>query len=235
MKRETANVLLVLLGGALLKIAWNGSYLRYVKPSLLPFLVATGIVICALGVLAIIRDIRRAGDAVDHEHGGRSQWLLLAPVLAIFLVAPPALGADKVSRSAQSLGAQDRASYAYDPLPPGAITELAMGDFVSRAVWDSAGTLDGRQVRLTGFAVRGQDGELYLARLTIACCAADALPVQVRLDGAGASLAGVAEDDWLQVDGALVRGSATAQSRFVPALRVSAVRPVAAPAETYEY
>ena len=38
MRRETANVLLVLLGGALLKIAWNDTYLRYVKPSLLPFL-----------------------------------------------------------------------------------------------------------------------------------------------------------------------------------------------------
>ncbi len=58
MRRETANVLLVLLGGALLKIAWNDTYLRYVKPSLLPFLVATGVVIVALGVLAITRDIR---------------------------------------------------------------------------------------------------------------------------------------------------------------------------------
>jgi len=48
-RRETANVLLVLLGGALLKIAWNDTYLRYVKPSLLPFLVATGVVIVALG------------------------------------------------------------------------------------------------------------------------------------------------------------------------------------------
>ena len=42
MRRETQNVLLVLLGGALLKIALTGTYLRYVKPSLFPWLVLAG-------------------------------------------------------------------------------------------------------------------------------------------------------------------------------------------------
>ena len=115
-------MLLVLLGGALLKIAWNGTYLRYVKPSLLPFLVATGVVIVASGVLAITRDVRRGRPPdTGHEHGGRSPWLLVLPVLAIFLVAPPALGADKVTRSAQTVGAQDRSAFDFDALPAGEI------------------------------------------------------------------------------------------------------------------
>jgi len=35
-KRETQNILLILLGGALVKIAVNGDYLRYVKPAQQP-------------------------------------------------------------------------------------------------------------------------------------------------------------------------------------------------------
>jgi uncharacterized membrane protein YcgQ (UPF0703/DUF1980 family) len=59
--------------------------------------------------------------------------------------------------------------------------------------------------------------------------------VQVRLDGAGAWLAGLPQDSWLQVEGVLVPGSATPANRFVPALAVSAVQPVPAPEEPYEY
>ncbi|HEY6422076.1 MAG TPA: TIGR03943 family protein, partial [Pseudonocardiaceae bacterium] len=94
MRRETQNVLLVLLGGALCKIAWNGSYLRYVKPSAFPFLVTAGVVILTLGLIAIVADVRGGWAGADHaDHAGRSPWLLLLPVLAIFLLAPPALGA----------------------------------------------------------------------------------------------------------------------------------------------
>src|SRR3981081_1920178 len=109
MRRETANVLLVLLGGALLKIALNGSYLRYVKPTVFPWLVTSGVVILLLAAFAIVRDAvawsgtPRVQQDVTGQHGDdhqpRSPWLLVLPVLAIFLVAPPALGADTVTRA----------------------------------------------------------------------------------------------------------------------------------------
>lgn len=57
MKRETQNILLILLSGALLKIAFNGDYLRYVKPSQQPWIIAGGGVMAALGLLAILRDL----------------------------------------------------------------------------------------------------------------------------------------------------------------------------------
>ncbi len=47
--------------------------------------------------------------------------------------------------------------------------------------------------------------------------------VQVRLDGAGAQLAGLPQDSWLQVEGVLMPGSATLANRFVPALAISMV------------
>ncbi|MDQ4009796.1 MAG: TIGR03943 family protein [Actinomycetota bacterium] len=248
MRRETQNVLLVLLGGALLKITWNGSYLHYVKPSLLPFLVSAGVVILALGLIAIVRDARAALNHTDHDdhpghddqqghdhhtdHAGRSPWLLLLPVLAIFLVAPPALGADAVSRSASV--APQQSAVSFPPLPAGPVPALRMSDFVTRAVWDDAGSLNGRQVRLVGFVVHDDHGITYLGRLVMACCAADARPMKIRLDGRS-GLASLPQDGWFEVRGQLVPGSARSDSGFAPTFTVSDLRPVPAPAEPYEF
>lgn len=235
MRRETQNVLLVLLGGALLKISWTGTYLRYVKPSLLPFLVAAGVVILALGVIAIVRDLRGApAQHADHdEHAGHSPWLLLLPVLAIFLVAPPALGADTVSRSTPAAAVPQQA-VEFSPLPAGPAPALLLSDFVTRAIWDESGTLGGRQVRLLGFIVHGADGATYLARFVITCCAADATPMKVRLDGP-AELAGLPQDSWFEVRGQLVPGSAASDNRFVPTFTVTELSPAPVPAEPYEF
>ncbi|PWW56068.1 uncharacterized protein DUF1980, partial [Actinokineospora spheciospongiae] len=57
MRRETQNVLLVLVGGALLKIALTGTYLLYVKPSHQYWLIAGGIVMLLLAAVSITRDL----------------------------------------------------------------------------------------------------------------------------------------------------------------------------------
>lgn len=233
-RRETQNVLLVLLGGALCKIAWNGSYLRYVKPSLLPFLVASGVVILALGVISIVRDVRAGSSAPDHhDHAGRSPWLLVLPALAIFLVAPPALGADTVSRSVRAV-APPQPAIQFPPLPAGLAPALRMSDFVTRAVWDDAGSLNGREVRLVGFVVHSGQGTTYLARLVMACCAADTTPVQVRLQGYH-GLAALPQDGWFEVRGQMRPGSARSGTRFIPTFTVSDLREVAVPTEPYEF
>ena len=239
MRRETENVLLVLLGGALCKIAWNGSYLRYVKPSLLPFLVCAGLVILTLGLISIARDVRAGRGAPaypelgQHDHAGRSPWLLLLPVLAIFLVAPPALGADTVSRSAP-VPTRQRSTTHYPPLPAGAAPVLWISDFVTRAVWDGAGSLNGRQVRLAGFIVHGAGGSTYLGRLVMRCCAADVTPVTVRLEGRR-GLSELPQDSWFEVRGQVVPGSARSRTRFTPTLTVSDLHPIPVPSEPYEF
>lgn len=234
MRRETQNVLLLLLGGALCKIAWNGSYLRYVKPSVLPFLVAAGLVILTLGLISIGRDVLAGRSQPNqHDHAGRSPWLLVLPVLAIFLVAPPALGADTVSRSARTL-VPHQPTIRFPALPAGPAPALPVSDFVTRAVWDDAGSVNGRQVRLVGFIVQGAQGVTYLSRLVISCCAADATPVEVRLAG-GTELAYLPQDGWYEVRGQVVPGSARSGTRFTPTLTVSDLHPVPAPREPYEY
>jgi uncharacterized repeat protein (TIGR03943 family) len=258
-KRETQNILLILLGGALVKIAVNGDYLRYVKPAQQPWVITGGAVMVLLGAVAIVRDLLAArakvaagavpGTAPDtpdhgghegheshegHAHSARPAWLLLVPVLAVFLVAPPALGADSVIRTESRVPASAAAAnaVAFPPLPAGNVVPLPVNEFVSRAGWDAAGTLDGRTVSLTGFVVH-TGGSTLLARLVISCCAADAFPVTVRLRGGEADH--LASDAWIQVTGEVVPRTSTKENSYTPDFTPASVTTVPAPKDPYEY
>ncbi|MGI5130105.1 TIGR03943 family putative permease subunit [Pseudonocardia sp. CA-107938] len=221
MNRQTQHVLLALLGGALLRIAADDTFLRYVRPGHRPLLVAAGAVMVVLAGVAAIRDLR-ARVTESHDHGA-APWLLLLPVLAMAVVAPPALGADAVARA----GPVDASAMALPPLPADPVVELGLGEFVQRAVWDAGGTVVGRQVALTGFAVPRADG-FELARLTIRCCAADARVHRVRLEPAP----GAAADTWLRVEGRLRPGP---HPDGVPTIEVTSADRVAPPRDPYEY
>lgn len=247
MRRETQNILLVLLGGALLKISLGDSYLRYVKPAHQPWLIAAGVVMVTLAAISIVREVLAAarsgtaadgdlaavGDAHGHHHNSPSTWLLVLPVLAVFLVAPPSLGSDSVTRAsgraAPPVSANDDM---FPPLEAGAVVPMRMSDFASRSAWDSSKSLEGRTVRLVGFVVQ-QQGATYLARMAIACCAADAFPVKVRMAGDQATT--LANDTWVEVDAVLRPGSATQDNQYVPTVAVSGLRPVPEPSDPYEY
>ena len=70
-RRETANVLLVLLGGVLVRIALDGTAVRYVRPSMLVALTVAGAVLVGLAVVSIVRDLRAVsrGPVPAAEHG----------------------------------------------------------------------------------------------------------------------------------------------------------------------
>jgi len=246
MRRETQNLLLVLLGGALLKISFTGTYTNYVKAGHLWLLVTAGVVMLALAAVSIARDIVTARRAAaepaavagpDHHHSAWGAWLLLLPVLAVFLVAPGPLGSDAVERasagnSGSSQGAADEGSALFPVLSEGRVVPLTLGDFSSRASWDTDKSLDDRRIRLTGFVVH--DGsDVYLARLAIRCCAADAFPVKVKLHGGG--VAELPDDTWIEVVVALRPGSATKENGHIPAADVDSVRSVPQPADPYEH
>ncbi|GAA1201717.1 TIGR03943 family putative permease subunit [Prauserella alba] len=246
MRRETQNVLLLLLGGALLKIAVTGDYLRYVRPAHQPWLFGAGVVMIVLAVVAIVRDVRaaageaggardgsaRAADACagedGHEHTARSAWLIVVPVLAVLLVAPPALGADSVLRTRKNT---EPGNTEFGPLPPGDVVALPVGEFVARAGWDERDSLDGRTVRLTGFVVHTPEGP-QLARLTMSCCAADAFAVRTGLTGGQADL--LPHDTWVEVTGRLVAAEDTRARDYVPDLAVRTLREIPRPEEPYE-
>lgn len=241
MRRETQNILLVLLGGALLKISFTGTYLRYVKPSHQWLLIVGGAVMILLALVSIGRELRGARDPEhpDHQHPARSAWLLLLPVLAVFLVAPPALGSDSVERAGGGGGGlravpstEGEGSALFPALPPGDPIALPLSDFSARAAWDRGHSLDDRRARLTGFVVQEGD-DTYVARLAIGCCAADAFPVKVKLTGR--ELSTLADDSWVEVVVTLRPGSATRDNAYVPAATVHSVQSVPEPEDPYEH
>lgn len=233
MRRDTANVLLLLFSAALTKLALTDAHLRFVKPSLQPYLLASALVIGALAVLSLVRDVLRGRPAHDdhgHEHGGRSLWLLLLPILALVLVLPAPLGADKVRRSANVDPAQQ--SY-FSPLEPG-VNEMPFSEFVVRARWDQTGTLIGREVLLTGFIVHDDDHTL-LARLAISCCAADAQPFAVELESDDDDLADqiddLRQDTWWR---ARIELQPNQDPDARPLVEVRELQPIPAPSNPYE-
>lgn len=243
MKRETQNILLILFGGALLRISLNGTYLNYVKPSLQPWLIGSGIVMAGLGLLAIVRDLMASredgeaavevacGDGHGHDHDSRSPWLLLMPILAIFLIAPPALGAAAASRTSTNAVAS-RNDAQFSELPAGENPKLKMTDFVTRAVWDTSGTLEKKPVTLTGFVLK-DGGKVFVARMSIACCVGDARPIRVRLEGTG--FEHLAQDKWVEVVGRVVPNTATEANAYVPAFKVEGITEIVQPTDPYEF
>jgi uncharacterized repeat protein (TIGR03943 family) len=240
--RDTGNVLLVLVGGAILRISVGDTYLRYVKSGLqLPLLLA-GAILVLLGLLSLWRDnpSRRAaaipeahddGHGHGHSHGSRMAWLLLIPVFAIFLIAPPALGSYAADRSTVTrVPAQ---SSDYPPLPAGDPLEMRLDEYEARAVWDAGRTLGDRAFRLSGFVTAKPGGGYYVTRLVISCCAADAVAVRVLVTGETGSYP---NDTWIEVVGHYDGLDHSREKDVGPIaiVRADSVRTIATPKEPYE-
>jgi uncharacterized repeat protein (TIGR03943 family) len=234
--RDVQSVLLVLVGGAVLRISLGGTYLRYVKEGLQPFLLAAGAVLVALGVLALVGGRGRdpwhgAGEGPGHgpDHGPAVAWLLVLPVLAIFLVAPPALGSYAAARDANAIAAPTGESD-FPPLPDGEPVRVSLMDYATRAVWDEGRTLAGRTVRLTGFVTPREGGNWYLTRIALTCCAADGLALKVDVRGAPDYPA----DTWVEVTGRWVPGGGVMNDEAIPRVEATDVVEVAQPRNPYD-
>jgi uncharacterized repeat protein (TIGR03943 family) len=234
MRRETQNVLLLLLGLGVGVMVVKGAYLHYVKPALLPWLVIAAGVLVALALVCIVRDVRNGGTQIHdfHRYSGSMAWLLLVPLVLIAFVIPPPIEASGATPVAAVSRPHPRS---FPPLPAGRAPSVAVPEVVMRAATDSGRSLNDRLVTITGFTMK-DDGGVYLARVVIVCCAADAQLAKLHLSGPGAAIAaGYPEDTWLRIEATLVPGSATPATRFVPTMTVTAVTKVDKPANTYAY
>jgi uncharacterized repeat protein (TIGR03943 family) len=232
-RRETQNVLLLLLGLGLGVMLVKGVYLHYVKPRLLPWLVIAAVALTVLALVSIVRDVRKGGTEMHdgHRHSGAMVWLLLLPVVLIAFVVPPPIEAS----GAAPVAASKPRLRAFPPLPAERAPAVPVPEVMMRAATDSAGTLNDRLVTLTGFTMKDGDS-VDLARVVIVCCAADAQLARVHLSGSGATTAaGYPTDTWLRIEATLVPGSATAETSFVPTMRVTGVTKIDRPANTYAY
>jgi len=246
MSPEVSASAVLLVGVMLIRLVLADVYQRYVRVGMGPWLLLAGVLLTALGLVMAARAVRRpdpvlattdAHEGLDeheaHEHGGdRIGWLLLAPVLVLLLVAPPALGSFGVARTAGVRVTSGAAVWAPLPAasPPRPMTLLEL----NQRAWDRSGaSLSGATVLLTGFVSdgsgQGQDGAAFgLARYQIACCAADAVASVVRVVGAAG--AAPARDTWVRVvgmfDGTMPDGT--------PRIAASSIQTVPTPVDPYE-
>jgi uncharacterized repeat protein (TIGR03943 family) len=244
--RQAQAVVLLLVGGAVLRASLTDMYLRYVKQGLRPFLVIAGVLLVATALMTLWYELRaRDQDGhtdhghTDHGHGDdghghhgepRVAWLLVLPVFALLLVAPPALGSYAASRAGTALQQVSD----FPPLPDGDPAKISVLDYASRAVFDQGHSLGSRRVQLTGFVLSGPDGRPYLARMILTCCAADARPVKVGLTGQVPE--GLKPDSWLTVTGRYTDRSVkdSVNGEVIPYLDVLDAQQVASPSEQYE-
>ncbi|NMO38336.1 TIGR03943 family protein [Streptomyces sp. GMY01] len=178
-------------------------------------------------------DARAAPPPPKEPHAHREPrvaWLLLLPLFALILVAPPALGSYSAVRSGTAL----QPPYGYASLPPGDLLRLSVVDYATRAIYDHGRTLAGRRVQVTGFVALDGDGTPYLVRMALNCCAADAQPVKIALTGRVPPV--LEPDTWLRVTGVYTarRTRDPVNDGPIPYLEVTAAQPVPTPADPYD-
>ncbi|MFJ4785583.1 TIGR03943 family putative permease subunit [Streptomyces sp. NPDC088794] len=247
MNRQAQAAVLFLTGAALLHAGFTDLYLRYVKAGLQPLLLLAGVVLIAAALATVWYEWRgrKQGEAdlddpdqdaeseseSDHVHREpRISWLLVLPLLALILVAPPALG----SYSAMRTGTALQQPYGYDKLPAAGALHLSVVDYASRAVYQHGRTLDGRQIKVTGFVALDKAGTPYLVRMALNCCAADAQPVKIGLTGKVPPV--LQPDKWLEVTGTYTTREVKdpVNNGPIPFLQVSSATPVPTPADPYD-
>ncbi|OCC14013.1 hypothetical protein A3Q37_00286 [Streptomyces sp. PTY087I2] len=252
MRRATQPLLLLLTGVGLLRISlFDDIYLRYVKAGLQPFLVISGLVLLAAGMVGIVKEMlpahvgtrstspteHGASDAlpmsrhsVEHDHGHahspRVAWLLLLPTLALLFFAPPALGSYTAARGSDKVV---EAHGRFRPLPESGDVPLSLTEFTARVQQDRGGTLPERRVVLQGFVTPREDGSWDLTRLLIACCAADSQSLTVRMHGVRPPPA----DAWVRVTGSWHPKGVFGTPTATVALDVSDVLRITQPSAPY--
>ncbi|MGX1562417.1 TIGR03943 family putative permease subunit [Streptomyces sp. NPDC055506] len=244
MNRLAQSALLFLLGATLLHAGMTDLYLRYVKAGLRPLVLLAGVVLIATAAATLWYDRRGsghghdgaggghegAGRGHDHHHEPRVTWLLTLPVLALILVAPPALG----SYSASHTGTALQKPFGFPDLPADGPLRLGVADYAGRAVYDNGRSLRGRELKITGFVTLDRAGTPYLVRMGLNCCAADAQPVKIALTGDIPPV--LSPDTWLEITGRYTprRTKDPVNNGPVPYLEVTRAKPVPTPHDPYD-
>jgi uncharacterized repeat protein (TIGR03943 family) len=235
----------LLVGVVLLRLEVTGTYSRYVRVGMGLWLVVAGVAVIVLGSVTLARTLGRGepGDADAHDAGGvhdgdghegyghegyggsRMGWLLLAPIAALLLVAPPTLGSYGVDRGAR-VDVRSGAPV-FRPLTAGSEpVAMTLLEFGQRAFDHDGASFNGVAVRLTGFVAATRDGGGFrVARYQIACCAADAAPVVMRVVGVRAP----PRDRWVTVTGTFQPAGGD-----VPQLAATSVVQIRPPEDPYE-
>lgn len=240
MRRDTENTLLILLGVSVAMIAVTGTFTRYVKPGLLPWLAGSAVIVIGLGLAAIFRDVRRGHTDHDDDHDGHgghthkhgATWFLVLPIVLLIFIVPPALSARSIAPA--NIGASaNTPRRAFPPLPPGDAPSVPLPEVLMRIAAGSSDTLSGRTITVTGFTFK--EGERTdLAKIVIVCCAADAQLARLHMTGpAAASASALPENTWISATGVVPGNQSYRGPSSIPVIEVTGITRTDPPKSTY--
>jgi uncharacterized repeat protein (TIGR03943 family) len=242
---EARVVPMVLVAALLARLALSDDVLVYLKPGMRPWLLVAAVTLVTVTLAWLTahrRDPHRApevhgGPAHGSHGGGRLSWLLVLPLAAIIVVPPAPLGSFAAARQEQRRtpppAEADGGRYPPLPTPVGGAHDMTLGNFVLYALNDTDRQLDGATVRMTGFvtpAASGEDG-FRLTRFMLSCCAADATPMSIVVEGTIPPYPPV--DTWLEIEGRW-RPDPSGHEPDTPVVDVTSVREIPPPPDPYE-
>jgi uncharacterized repeat protein (TIGR03943 family) len=249
LRRPDAAALLASVAGLTLWLSLTDGIYRYLRPSMRPWLIASGVFVAGLALASAVtawRERRQASRTAS-TRASVVGWFLVVPLVIAISTDPGALGAFAVRQQAGAIYAApndfDLDTYLASHTTGGQAPALQFKQFLAAAGGASKDRdlLAGTTVRLTGFVVHDEGdvpGAFTLARLMVGCCAGDATAMLVSVrDYEGAPLS---DDNWVEVTGRFDERltSKQPQDRFagpVPVLAMASLRHVDQPREPYEY
>lgn len=222
MNRATQAIVVTLLGATVLRLALFGDYLDYVRPwTRIPLLVCGALLLGS----SVITALRRPRD--DSSDRPRVAWLLAVPVFVVFVIHPPELGAYVAEHQSDQVPANKH--LATPQVTEGKPTRLGIFEFTEVAAY-SPDFLRKTRVDLTGFVSYGDDGTWYITRLSITCCAADAVSSRVQVVGAPAP----PRNTWIDLVGVWVDPHVKDTSKVKPQVTAQVLRTIDKPKDPYE-
>ena len=109
-----------------------------------------------------------------------------------------------------------------------------MKDFILRALYDADNSVKDTPVTVTGFIAPAGDGYTSgytIARIVISCCAADANPMQLHVDGDPP----FPTNTWVDAVVTVVPNTATMDNGYVPVVTLTSATSVPQPDDPYEH
>ncbi len=130
--------------------------------------------------------------------------------------------------------AQKRPTRSFPALPSSKDPQLTLYDFIQRALYDAGSSVVNTPVTVTAFVAPAGDGftgGYTLARLKVSCCAADATPMQVHVDGS----VPLPVNTWVTAVVTAQDGSASSENDYVPTVNVTTLTTMDQPSDPYEH
>lgn len=191
---------------------------------------APWLILAPVLMLLVVSPSALGADAVARNAGSQAiAGLDAAPAAAtVYQGYAPNDGSGSAENSS------GRRTLPFGPLPTGTDPVVLLKDFVLRALYDADNSVTKTPVTLVGFISPAGDGftsGYTLARLSINCCAADANPVRIHIDGTPP----FPDNTWVAAVGTAVEGTGGTDNDYVPTAQLTSIGPVQQPSDPYEH